>query len=148
MSSASDNPQVHHGAYGLCRDPANRLLLVHMASGPDKGRWTMPGGGIEWGEHPDAAVLREMEEETGIAKISSYRVCAMYSHMYPRTAERPYDSIHHIGILYEITLDRFDLRPEKDGTTDRCAWFAEEEARRLPLTPLGEFAVNWAWPKT
>ncbi|MDE0962013.1 MAG: hypothetical protein OSB73_02700 [Candidatus Latescibacteria bacterium] len=43
MTSASDNPRVHHGAYGTCRDPTNRLLLVHLASGLDKGLWALPG---------------------------------------------------------------------------------------------------------
>ena len=60
MSSASDTPRVYIGAYGFCRDPSGRLLLVRMASGLDQGRWTMPGGGIEWGEHPEAALLRDV----------------------------------------------------------------------------------------
>jgi 8-oxo-dGTP diphosphatase len=40
----------------------------------------MPGGGIEWGEHPDAAVLREMAEETGISEVRGVQVAAIYSH--------------------------------------------------------------------
>lgn len=51
------------GAYALCRDPSGRLLLARLAPGLlDAGLWTMPGGGVEWGEHPDDAVLRELEE--------------------------------------------------------------------------------------
>ena len=69
MSSESDSPHnqhMHLGAYALCWDPSNRLLLVRATSGlEDGGLWTMPGGGIEWGEHPNDALARELEEETG-----------------------------------------------------------------------------------
>jgi predicted NUDIX family NTP pyrophosphohydrolase len=55
----------------LYRDAAGRLevLLVHPG-GPfwakkDAGAWSLPKGGIEEGEEPLAAALREFEEETG-----------------------------------------------------------------------------------
>lgn len=148
MSSVSDNPRVYHGAYGLCRDPSGQLLLVRITSGLDEGLWTLPGGGIEWGEHPDDAVLRELEEETGIADVRSIRVNAIYSHKYMRSEDRLYDSVHYIGIIYDLTLGRFDLRFEQDGSTDRCEWFTEDQVRQLPLTPIVEFAVDLAWPKS
>ncbi len=148
MSQVSDNPYMYYGAYGLCRDPSGRLLLVRIAGGLDKGFWTLPGGGIEWGEHPDAALLRELEEETGAVHIKTFQVAAIYSQKYIRSVERPHDSVHHIGILYEVTLGKLDLRPEKDGSTDRCEFFTESQALKLPLVPLGKFAVDLTWPKS
>ncbi len=53
MSSDPVSPRFYIGAYGICRDPEGRLLLARMSGGIDDGRWTMPGGGIKWGEHPD-----------------------------------------------------------------------------------------------
>ena len=143
----SEAPGTYVGAYARCLDPAGRLLLVRMARGLDEGRWTLPGGGIEWGEHPDAAVVRELEEETGISDIRKVQVAATYSHTYERTAQRPRPPFHHIGIIYDITPGALDLSFEQDGSTDRCAWFTETEARALPLVPLAEFAVNLTWPK-
>ena len=115
MSSTTDIPGTYVGAYAWCRDPSDRLLLVHVARGLDAGRWTMPGGGIEWGEHPDAAVLRELEEETGISEVRQVQVAAIYTHTYARTAQRPYPPFHHI-IVYEVTPGTLDLRFEQDGS--------------------------------
>ena len=133
----SDKPGRYLGAYGLCRDPSGRL---------DEASWTMPGG-VEWGEHPDAAILRELQEETGITDVRHIRVAAIYSHVYERTAERPYDSFHHVGIVYEVTPGSVGVTPEQDGSTDRCEWFTEHQARKLPLVPIARFAVDLAWPK-
>ena len=96
----------------------------------------MPVGGVEWGEHPDAAVLRELEEETGITDVRDVR-----------SAQRPHDSFHHVGIVYEVTPGSVAVTPEQDGSTDRCEWFTEHEARNLPLVPIARFAVALAWPK-
>ena len=108
----------------------------------------MPGGGIKWGEHPDTAVLRELKEETGISEVHHVQVAAIYNHTYARTVERPYPPFHHIGIIYEVTPGTLDLEFEQDGSTDRCAWFTETQARELPLVPLAEFAVDLTWPKS
>ena len=146
MSSTTDIPGSYVGAYAWCRDPSDRLLLVHLSRGLDAGRWTMPGGGVKWGEHPDAAVLRELEEETGISEVRRVQVASIYTHTYVRTAERPYPPFHHIGIVYEVTPGTLDLEFEHDGSTDRCEWCTEAQARELPLVPLAEFAINLTWP--
>ena len=143
----SDSPGTYIGAYALCRDPSGRLLLVRLAHGLDEGRWTLPGGGVEWGEHPDAAVVRELDEETGISDVRGVQVAAIYSHTYERTARRPYPPVHYVGIVYHVAPGLLDLRFEQDGSTDRCGWFTEAEARALPLVPLARFAVDLTWPK-
>src|SRR3954463_11621377 len=55
------------GAYGICRDAAGRVLLARNSGLSEfPGQWTLPGGGVEQGEHPDQAVVREFGEETGL----------------------------------------------------------------------------------
>src|SRR4051794_33202375 len=42
-----------------------RILMVHHQEG-ERSYWTLPGGGVEAGERPYQAVVREVEEETGV----------------------------------------------------------------------------------
>lgn len=51
----------------VCLDPQDRVLVLHWRDPLDGfGLWEPPGGGIEAGETPYDAVLREWREETGL----------------------------------------------------------------------------------
>jgi ADP-ribose pyrophosphatase YjhB (NUDIX family) len=53
-------------AGALVADDEGRLLLARRAHEPFKGRWDIPGGFLEEGEHPLAGLRRELREETGL----------------------------------------------------------------------------------
>lgn len=41
------------------------IVLIQRNHEPHKGKWGLPGGFVEYGEHPKEAACREFEEETG-----------------------------------------------------------------------------------
>jgi ADP-ribose pyrophosphatase YjhB (NUDIX family) len=47
-------------------DDNGRVLLARRAVEPDRGKWDVPGGFLEEGEHPLDALRRELAEETGL----------------------------------------------------------------------------------
>jgi 8-oxo-dGTP diphosphatase len=50
----------------VVRDDAGRLLLIRRGQEPSRGLWSLPGGRVEPGETLEAAVVREVREETGL----------------------------------------------------------------------------------
>lgn len=61
--SVPAGPRV--GVGGVLLDEG-RVLLIRRAHPPLQGRWSIPGGTVEWGETLDQALRREMLEETGL----------------------------------------------------------------------------------
>ena len=54
-------------AYALAVADGRILLVRNSARGPYPGGWSLPGGGIDHGESPRDALVREVAEETGLA---------------------------------------------------------------------------------
>jgi len=52
----------------------NSILLVKRGRHPLKGYWSLPGGLVETGETLEAALLREVLEETGLRVSPAYRI--------------------------------------------------------------------------
>ena len=148
MSGALDEtPATRLGAYAICRDDDGRVLLARCSDGePEPGAWTLPGGGVEWGEHPDDAVVRELEEETGLRGAPG-RVLGIYSRAWLRSPERPRPPFQHVGIVYEVREFTGEARAEVDGTTDACGWFAREDLAGIRLVDLAAFGVSLVWPE-
>lgn len=64
--SSSGSPAAVIAVAAVVRDDQGRFLPVRRATNPQKGRWTLPGGKVEFEESLPEAVAREVLEETGV----------------------------------------------------------------------------------
>jgi 8-oxo-dGTP diphosphatase len=135
------------GSYSLCLDDAGRILLARLSAVEvEYGAWTLPGGGVDFGEHPDAAAHRELEEETGLTgEIEG--VAGIFSHVYPSSRFAGGADLHFLGVIYRVRITGGVLRDEVDGTTDTCAWFGPDELADLRLVYLSRFGVGLVYPE-
>lgn len=63
------------GAFAIILDSEQRVLLCHRK---DHDVWNLPGGGVEDGEAPWDAVIREVREEVGV-EVAISRLVGIYS---------------------------------------------------------------------
>jgi 8-oxo-dGTP diphosphatase len=66
MSHREYPPAPLVGVGAVVVDSGGRVLLVQRGTEPAKGQWSIPGGLIDVGESLREAVIREVQEETGL----------------------------------------------------------------------------------
>jgi ADP-ribose pyrophosphatase YjhB (NUDIX family) len=122
------------GAYGICRDDQGRVLLARNSDASEfPGQWTLPGGGVEQGEHPDDAVVREFREETGFeVRVIGLREVTADVVRLPDAGHLE----HTDRIIYDVVPYGGNLSNEVEGTTDLVDWAGPAELESWPLMPF------------
>ena len=117
-------------AYGVCVDAQGNLLLARASSSLSiQGRWFLPGGGVDHGEHPADAVRREIEEESGLTVVLGPLLDVLSDVRILPDAT----NLHTVRIIYRVASWSGTLRAEQSGTTDAIGWFSKSELATLPL---------------
>jgi ADP-ribose pyrophosphatase YjhB (NUDIX family) len=93
------------GAFAIIFDTQNRVLLCHRR---DMDAWNLPGGGVERGELPTEAVLREVKEETGL-EADIERLLGVYGKV-----NKPNELV--FSFLCRVTGGKLTLTDESDDT--------------------------------
>lgn len=131
--------RIRPGAYAWCeRDGA--LLLCRLSDAtPWSGSWTLPGGGLRFGEAPEPGLLRELVEETGLGGRVERLIDVLSKVLEPSETYSGH-RIQTLSLLYRVTVTSGDLRDEADGSTDAARWVPVADLDALPAVPL----LAWA----
>lgn len=111
------------------RDDARRILLVQHV----EGRWQLPGGAVEPGEHPRVAAARECAEEAGIT-VRIGDVLGVFGGPGYRVTYANGDEIGFVPILFAGTIVDGEPRPDHDET-QAVEWFSLAETASLEMHP-------------
>jgi 8-oxo-dGTP diphosphatase len=138
MSEPEKIKQVQRvGSYGFITAEGHVLLSL-LNRGPNAGKWGLIGGGVEFGESPKQAFLREAFEEAGIHIEVEPVLIDVTSHSH--SFEMPDGSqkhMHFIGIVHRVELPK--MLPCKAGgdgfSSDGTRWFSLSNLNRAELHP-------------
>ncbi|XWK85724.1 MAG: NUDIX hydrolase [Phormidium sp.] len=75
--------------------PDGRIVLIRRR---DTGKWSLPGGIVNWGEDIPTTIERELEEETGLHLVKIHRLVGVYS------APDRDPRLHSIAVLVEASV--------------------------------------------
>ncbi len=110
-------------------DADGRVLLARRPAGkPMAGLWEFPGGKVETGETPEAALGRELKEELDIDVTASCLAPFTF-------ASHRYDTFHLLMPLYVCRVWDGVARP-REG--QELAWVRPERLRDYPMPPADE----------
>jgi mutator protein MutT len=116
------------GVAAVVRDADGRVLLHRRA---DDGNWSLPAGAIDPGETPATAVVREVEEETGL-HVRPDRLLGAFGwprlrHRYPNG-----DVAEYLIVVFRCVIVGGTLEA-RDGESIGFRWCTREELAATPL---------------
>lgn len=107
-------------------DADDRVLLAQRPAGkPMAGLWEFPGGKLRDGETPEAALLRELDEELGIDTHESCLAPIGF-------ASHAYDDFHLLMPLFVCRVWKGTPTP-REG--QELAWVRPNALRDYPMPP-------------
>jgi mutator protein MutT len=118
-----------------------RALLVRRGKEPLYGRWVVPGGTVELGETLEEALVREMEEETGL-QVEPVELLTVVDRI-DRDGGRV--AYHYVIVDYLCRWLSGEAKAASDAL--EVAWASAAELPRYDLPPKALEVVRDAWAK-
>lgn len=115
-------------------DTDGRVLIAQRPEGKQlAGLWEFPGGKVEPGERPEAALIRELKEELGIDVTEACLAPFVF-------ASHGYDSFHLLMPLY---LCRRWSGVVQNREHAALKWVRANQLSDYPMPPADEPLVAW-----
>jgi mutator protein MutT len=130
VSADPGQPKVGVGAVLIHE---GRVLLIRRGKEPLRGRWVVPGGTVELGETLEQALVREIEEETGLV-VRPREVVAVFDRIHGEKGRVDY---HYVIIDYLCDYVAGEAKAGSDA--EAVALVAPED---LPSYDLPEKALE------
>ena len=125
-----------------------QVLLTRMSARTRiQGRWTLPGGGIDHGEEPRAALRREVFEETGLHAVPGRVLDVHSTHFTGARADGVVEDYHGIHLIFAAELEPRSAATdphvtEVDGSTDEVRWISRTDALDLELLSAARHSLH------
>ncbi|MEO9468811.1 8-oxo-dGTP diphosphatase MutT [Parasphingorhabdus sp.] len=121
-----NNPTLLFVVAAALRNADGEILVQKRPHGKAMaGLWEFPGGKVDAGENPEAALIRELEEELGIVVSATA--------LKPLTfASEPLDSKHLLLLLYGC--DQWNGEPEAIVASE-IKWVTPADLHKLKMPP-------------
>ena len=125
----TDRPRVGVGAVLIHQD---KVLLIKRGKEPLRGRWVVPGGTVELGETLEQALVREVQEETGLT-VRPLEVVLVFDRI-----EREGDAVRYHYVIIDYLCDYVSGTPRAASDALDVAFVARDD---LPGYSLPEKAL-------
>lgn len=130
--------------YALVRDERGRVLLSRWV-GPDGPQWSIPGGGIEYGESIEQGTVREVLEESGyrveLGRLFAVRTLDVSRQERLHPSGRP---MRAVQVFHEAHVTGGELSFEVGGTSDMAGWFGLAEVAALARVSTVDWMLHSA----
>jgi 8-oxo-dGTP diphosphatase len=110
-----------------------RVLLIKRGKEPLRGRWVVPGGTVEVGETLEQALVREVQEETGLV-VRPIEVVLVFDRI-----EREGEAVRYHYVIIDYLCEYVSGTPRAASDADEVALVARED---LPRYALPEKALH------
>jgi ADP-ribose pyrophosphatase YjhB (NUDIX family) len=122
-------PEAPIVTVGLVVRKDNSVLLIQRGQEPGKGRWTIPGGGVELGESLREAGRREIREECGV-DVTVGNVAGVFERVVRDSSGRV--QYHYVIIDFFADYSAGDLQPATDVADAR--WVTKDDLDKFDIT--------------
>lgn len=105
------------------------MVRIKPGAHGDGGKWMLPGGGIEHGEHPAHTVVREFAEETGYeVAVTGLLEVGSDHRLLPTGVD-----FHGLFTLFEVRVEGGLLKAETGGGSEHPTWISFADLKAMPM---------------